>query len=167
MEWLSRQIPAGARLFLGNSLPVREWDFAAGPGATRDVSANRGTNGIDGLISTFIGAAKEQGPNWAVIGDLSLMYDMSGPWALRQRPLADFNLAVINNGGGQIFHRMFRNPLFLNGHDLHFGDWAKMWSLEYARLGKPAPLKNGKQLIEILPDAGQTESFWRAWELSQ
>jgi 2-succinyl-5-enolpyruvyl-6-hydroxy-3-cyclohexene-1-carboxylate synthase len=167
MEWLSRQIPAGARLFLGNSLPVREWDFAAGPGAARDVSANRGTNGIDGLISTFIGAAKEQGPNWAVIGDLSLMYDLSGPWALRQRPLEDFNLAVINNSGGQIFHRMFRNPLFLNGHDLHFGDWAKMWSLDYTRLETPAPLKSGKQLVEILPDAGQTESFWRAWELSQ
>ena len=74
IEWLSRQIPGDARLFIGNSLPVREWDFAASIGATKDVFANRGTNGIDGLVSTFAGVGKEDGANWAVIGDLSLMY---------------------------------------------------------------------------------------------
>jgi len=164
MEWLSRQVPPSARLFVGNSLPIREWDFAADPAAARDIFANRGTNGIDGLVSTFAGVAQESGSNWAVIGDLSLMYDLAGPWALRQRPVQDFNLVVINNGGGQIFHRMFGHPLFLNSHEMRFENWAKMWGLGYRQLSRPEDVKGDRQLIEILPDAGQTEAFWRAWE---
>ncbi len=167
VEWLSRQLPRDGRLFLGNSLPIREWDFAAFAGATRDVFANRGTNGIDGLVSTFAGAAAEDRSNWALIGDLSLLYDLSGPWALSQRPLKSFNLVVINNGGGQIFNRMFRNPMFLNAHQLRFEHWAKMWSLDYRRLEKPSPVRDGRQVIEIIPDARQTEEFWQAWEVSK
>ncbi len=74
---------------------------------------------------------------------------------------------VINNGGGQIFNRMFRNPLFLNSHDLRFGDWAKMWALDYRPLSVPSTLSSGRQVIEILPDANQTEAFWKAWETSR
>ena len=167
VEWLSKQIPNNARLLLGNSLPIREWDFAARADATRDIFANRGTNGIDGLISTFAGVAEEKKSNWAVIGDLSLMYDLSGPWALSQRPLPEFNLAVINNGGGQIFNRMFRDPMFLNAHGMRFDGWAKMWNLDYRLLEQPSDIKPGRQLIEILPDPQQTEEFWRAWEISK
>jgi 2-succinyl-5-enolpyruvyl-6-hydroxy-3-cyclohexene-1-carboxylate synthase len=161
---LSLQIPSSARVFLGNSLPIREWDFAAHSGAARDIFANRGTNGIDGLISTFAGCAREMGPNWAIIGDLSAMYDLSGPWALRQRPVDEFNLVIINNAGGQIFHRMFRNPMFINKHNVGFSDWAAMWDLEYVALEKPKPLRGGRQVVEILPNAKQTEEFWLAWE---
>lgn len=166
IEWLSRQMSENARVFLGNSLPVREWDFAAAAQAPRDIFVNRGTNGIDGLISTFAGVSQLRGDNWAVLGDLSTMYDLSGPWALKMRPLEKFNLVVINNGGGQIFHRMFRNPLFLNSHDLRFGDWAKMWDLDYAALREPMRIQSGRQVIEILPDATQTEAFWKAWEVT-
>lgn len=161
---LSMQIPASARVFLGNSLPIREWDFAAHSGASRDIFANRGTNGIDGLISTFAGCALEMGSNWAILGDLSAMYDLSGPWALRQRPVDEFNLVIINNGGGQIFHRMFRNPLFVNKHTVGFSDWAAMWDLEYVSLEKPKGLRGGRQVVEIQPNAKQTEEFWLAWE---
>jgi 2-succinyl-5-enolpyruvyl-6-hydroxy-3-cyclohexene-1-carboxylate synthase len=167
VEWLSGQIPASARLFIGNSLPIREWDFSARSAAARDIFANRGTNGIDGLISTFAGVGLEKGANWALIGDLSLMYDLSGPWALKQRPLKEFNLVVINNGGGQIFRRMFENPDFLNAHDLRFSHWAKMWGLDYLELkDSRVDLKGGRRVIEILPDAGQSADFWRAWESS-
>jgi 2-succinyl-5-enolpyruvyl-6-hydroxy-3-cyclohexene-1-carboxylate synthase len=167
VEWLSGQIPASARLFIGNSLPIREWDFVARSSATRDVFANRGTNGIDGLISTFAGTASESGANWALLGDLSLMYDLSGPWALKQRPLKEFNLVVINNGGGQIFRRLFENSDFLNAHNLRFSHWAKMWGLEYLELkDSRVNLAGGQRVIEILPDAEQTADFWRAWESS-
>lgn len=162
---LSSKIPRDARLFLGNSLPIREWDFAAAATATRDVFANRGTNGIDGLISTFCGVASPERSNWALLGDLSVLYDLSGPWALRARPVNDWNLAVINNAGGQIFKRMFPHPLFLNAHDLEFGEWAKMWKLGYVRLDRELEFKTGRpQVIEIVPEADQTAKFWRAWE---
>src|SRR5207302_9774816 len=53
---LSRELPVGSRIFLGNSLPVREWDLAA----TREprgvtIDANRGANGIDGPLATCLG----------------------------------------------------------------------------------------------------------------
>lgn len=169
VAWVSRQIPSQARLFVGNSLPIREWDFAASFESTRDIFANRGTNGIDGLISTFIGAADEGKSNWALLGDLSALYDLSGPWALRQRPLDQFNLVVMNNGGGQIFNRMFHHPLFLNSHNLQFGDWAKMWDLAYVCLrdqgrDQGRELVPGRQVIEIVPDSQQTGDFWKAWD---
>ncbi len=166
MRWLSQQIPREARLFLGNSLPIREWDSAAEIDAACDVFANRGTNGIDGLVSTFAGVADVHRSNWAVIGDLSALYDQCGLWALRERPVKDFNLVVINNSGGQIFHRLFRDRMFLNTHDLRFSAWASMWGLKYQLLQKPEALSAAKdpRLLEILPDNSQTESFWTAWE---
>ncbi len=165
MQYLSQQIPSKGRLFIGNSLPIREWDFAAESSAVSEVFANRGTNGIDGLISTFAGVADEEKPNWAILGDLSVLYDLSGPWALRGRQLKDFNIVVINNGGGQIFKRLFGNPLFLNSHELRFENWAKMWDLKYSQYKeRPAQLAGAKQVIEILPDIEQTSAFWREWE---
>lgn len=163
-QFLSRQIPKEARLLIGNSLPIREWDFAALPESTTDVYANRGTNGIDGLISTFAGVADERKSNWAILGDLSALYDLSGPWALRSRELKDFNLVLVNNGGGQIFNRMFGDPLFLNQHELRFEHWAKMWSLDYCAMKEPGEIACGKQVVEIIPDAAQTAAFWKEWD---
>jgi 2-succinyl-5-enolpyruvyl-6-hydroxy-3-cyclohexene-1-carboxylate synthase len=165
-RWLSLQIPRTARLFVGNSLPIREWDLTAAPSATDDVFANRGVNGIDGLISTFLGVSVPQLSNWCILGDLSTLYDLSGPWALRARPITDVNLVVINNGGGKIFSRMFKNPLFENPHDLEFGHWAAMWGLEYLTVTSPRNLPEATRprVIEVRPDAAQTEKFWQCWE---
>lgn len=166
INWFSRQIPEGARLFLGNSLPVREWDLSSERGRDLEIFANRGVNGIDGLISTFTGLAEESHSNWALLGDLSSLYDLTGPWALSQRPVQDWNLVIVNNGGGQIFHRMFNNPLFVNGHALGFEDWARMWKLQYLRLTAAAelPPNRGPRVIEIIPDPEQTAAFWKAWD---
>src|SRR5258708_4185793 len=65
---LSRTIPANARVYLGNSLPIREWDLAA----TREprgfiIEANRGANGIDGQLSTFLGQCDPARPNICVV----------------------------------------------------------------------------------------------------
>ncbi|HMN69052.1 MAG TPA: hypothetical protein PKC28_10980 [Bdellovibrionales bacterium] len=166
VERVSGWMPENARVFLGNSLPIREWDFASRLNAPTDVFANRGANGIDGLVSTFCGLSSPGLSNWALLGDLSVMYDLSGPWALRPRPIEDWNLVVINNGGGQIFNRMFRHPLFLNSHDMNFESWAKMWSLRYERMERVGTLEvaKGPRVIEVRPSAEQTENFWQAWE---
>jgi 2-succinyl-5-enolpyruvyl-6-hydroxy-3-cyclohexene-1-carboxylate synthase len=79
----------------------------------------------------------------------------------------ELNLAVINNGGGRIFHRMFKNALFENRHDLGFQAWAGMWGWDYLRLDHPvlelAPAARPR-ILEIIPDEAQTENFWRAYE---
>jgi len=160
---VSRWIPAEARVFLGNSLPIREWDLAAEKGHA--IFANRGANGIDGQISTFLGVASPGHSNWAVLGDLTVLYDLSGLWAARQTGVEDLHIVILNNGGGKIFERMFHNPLFENEHALHFGDWAKMWGWNYQLLERGGPCQvAAPRVIEILPDRNQTQKFWQAWE---
>lgn len=162
---LSRRIEKNARVFLGNSLPIREWDLAAqGPHA--DVHANRGVNGIDGLFSTFYGLADALRPNWCVVGDLSALYDLSGPWALRQREIAQSRIVIINNGGGKIFERIFKNPLFENRHEIEFSGFAQLWKLPYRRvtdLNKEISFEP-QLILEVIPCAEQTAAFWKAWD---
>ena len=102
---LSPNIPRGARIYLGNSLPIREWDLAA----TREprdfaIEANRGANGIDGQLSTFFGWCKGAN-NWCIVGDLTALYDSNAPWIVPQLDVK-FEIVIINNGGGRIFDRV-------------------------------------------------------------
>ncbi|MBD3410688.1 MAG: 2-succinyl-5-enolpyruvyl-6-hydroxy-3-cyclohexene-1-carboxylic-acid synthase, partial [Ignavibacteriales bacterium] len=70
-------LPEGASLVIGNSLPVRDVDwFAPTSAKALDVFVNRGASGIDGIISTALGAATGRGtPTALLIGDLSFFYD--------------------------------------------------------------------------------------------
>lgn len=159
---LSLQMHAEDSVYLGNSLPIREWDLAA----TRDVCfercfGNRGVNGIDGQISSFLGWADETSRNWAVLGDLTALYDLSAPWALRSRKLSDVRIVIINNGGGQIFAPMFHQPLFENRHQTSFANWAAMWKLPHRTWQGEAPLEHG--VTEVLPNPEQTQAFRSAW----
>lgn len=165
----SRLVPDEARLYLGNSLPIREWDLAADRRARGlTFGASRGANGIDGQISTFLGFAQEKAENWALIGDLTALYDLAGPWALRQRPGLRAVLGILNNGGGQIFNRIFPHPAFENAHALGFADWAKMWGLRYEcwdEVPEPHPDLIGRSatcVIELNPDPEATARFWQA-----
>ncbi len=82
---LSKLIPKGSNIYLGNSLPIREWDLAACDEDRQfKVTASRGVNGIDGQISTFLGLCEPHASNWAILGDLTALYDMAGPWILSQ-----------------------------------------------------------------------------------
>jgi 2-succinyl-5-enolpyruvyl-6-hydroxy-3-cyclohexene-1-carboxylate synthase len=73
-----------------------------GPEGVR-FAANRGANGIDGLVSTSAGLAAGSGSRtWTVLGDLALFHDIGGLAALRHAP--ELRLVVIDNAGGGIFH---------------------------------------------------------------
>jgi 2-succinyl-5-enolpyruvyl-6-hydroxy-3-cyclohexene-1-carboxylate synthase len=163
---LSRRIPENALVYLGNSLPIREWDLAASYDYTHKASANRGVNGIDGQVSTFLGMAVEAKENWAIIGDLTALYDLVGPWAAAARPEIQFRLVVVNNGGGKIFSRIFKEPLFENRHKLNFKPWAEMWGLGYRKWSEiPEEYEAAaSELIEIVPDADATHRFWQRYE---
>lgn len=95
------------QIHLGNSTPVRyaqlfEWE-------NQTWYANRGTNGIDGCVSSAAGAAHgTETPVLLVVGDLSFFYDSNGLWH-KYLP-NNFRVIVINNQGGGIF-RFVSGPL--------------------------------------------------------
>ncbi|HEY1854055.1 MAG TPA: thiamine pyrophosphate-dependent enzyme, partial [Solirubrobacterales bacterium] len=81
----------------------QETFLAAGPTDALFL-CNRGANGIDGLVSSGIGAARASGrPTTILTGDLGLLHDLGGLAALRDAS-TPVRVVVIDNGGGGIFH---------------------------------------------------------------
>ncbi len=178
---LSERIASDALIFLGNSLPIREWNLAASLATPHPhCFASRGANGIDGQISTFLGlSADAEDPRadaWGIFGDLTTLYDLSGPFVLAQLPSATKRrIVVINNGGGRIFDRLpavqagsvEQQEVIRNSNSHDFQHWAAMWGMGYACWSadgdwvEPAGVAI---VIEIRPDETQTAEFWNAWE---
>ncbi len=131
---LSAQIPLKSKVYLGNSSPIREWDQAATYQSRHfQMGCNRGLNGIEGQIATFLGYCSSQQENWAILGDLTVLYDLVAPWISSQLSDMTLNIVLINNGGAGIFNRMFTHPAFQNLHHLTFEPLAKFWGWHYER----------------------------------
>ncbi len=175
---LSQQIPSEDIVFLGNSLPIREWDLSASRKVPHThIKANRGVNGIDGTISSFLGSMDAHKRNWCLLGDLSALYDLNALWIYGRMETPPFCIVVINNGGGKIFSQVFNNPSFENRHDIHFKNWAQLFGLEYhlfqscsSKVDKDkvsrvdiSKVKTTGAIIELQPDNKDSEGFWRAY----
>ncbi len=100
---LTAALPAGSQLMVSSSMPIRDVEaFGSTTTTSSRVFANRGANGIDGVVSTALGIALAAGPTVALVGDLAFLHDVSalvGP-AGRTPPLT---VVVADNGGGGIF----------------------------------------------------------------
>ncbi|NEU32579.1 2-succinyl-5-enolpyruvyl-6-hydroxy-3-cyclohexene-1-carboxylic-acid synthase [bacterium LRH843] len=141
---LGEMLPDNATLFVGNSMPIRDLDtFFHCTKKTVNVMANRGANGIDGIVSTALGAATIAQPLYVVLGDLTFFHDMNGLIASKLYGI-DITIIIINNNGGGIFsflpqashpkqfEKLFGTPLDLNfehairmygGHYELINDW--------------------------------------------
>lgn len=96
-------LPAGANLVVSSSMPVRAVEWFGPPRDDMCVIANRGANGIDGVIATGIGVAAATGAPTAVfLGDVAMVHDSSSLAALGGRGL-DVRIVVADNDGGGIF----------------------------------------------------------------
>jgi 2-succinyl-5-enolpyruvyl-6-hydroxy-3-cyclohexene-1-carboxylate synthase len=95
----------GDLVYTSSSMPIRDQEaFLASSDADLHFLSNRGANGIDGLISSGIGAARAGGrPTTIVSGDLGLLHDLGGLAALRDVS-TPVRIVVIDNDGGGIFH---------------------------------------------------------------
>ncbi len=105
---LAELLPAGATLYAGNSMPVRDMDTFFWPERAIHIMGNRGANGIDGVVSSALGAATANHatgrpePTVLVIGDLSFFHDLNGLLAAHLHRL-DITIILVNNDGGGIF----------------------------------------------------------------
>ncbi|MEJ7649348.1 MAG: 2-succinyl-5-enolpyruvyl-6-hydroxy-3-cyclohexene-1-carboxylic-acid synthase [Nakamurella sp.] len=100
-----QSLPAGATLVLGSSQTPRDVGrFARARGGLR-VLANRGVAGIDGTVSTAIGAAlaDPERPTVALVGDLTFLHELNGLLIGPHEPVPDLTFVVSNNDGGAIF----------------------------------------------------------------
>ena len=100
---LSREVPDGVPLVVSSSMPVRdlEWFGAKVPRAPR-VLANRGANGIDGVVSTALGAACG-GRAVGLLGDLAFLHDVGSLANGLGEGGGRCVLVVLDNRGGAIF----------------------------------------------------------------
>ncbi len=102
---LGRAHRDGDLVYTASSMPIRDQEaFLAAAETDVLFLCNRGANGIDGLISSGIGAAHASGrPTTIVTGDLGLLHDIGGLAALRDVS-TPVRIVVIDNDGGGIFH---------------------------------------------------------------
>ena len=174
---LSSRLPHGALVFLGNSLPIREWNsFATTWPRGLRCYANRGANGIDGCLSTFLGLSADEPESWAVIGDLTALYDLAALWITPSLAPGRRRIVVINNGGGRIFSRVAatrdlppeQRQLMENPHALNFHGWAGMFGWAYVRVTAAddwtaaLALEATHAIIEVVPDDAATTAFWKS-----
>jgi 2-succinyl-5-enolpyruvyl-6-hydroxy-3-cyclohexene-1-carboxylate synthase len=163
---LARILPADSTLYAGNSMPVRDMDtFFPGRSERIRFLSNRGANGIDGVVSSALGASTvSEGPTVLVIGDLSFYHDMNGLLAAKLHEL-DATIVLINNDGGGIFsflpqaaHPEHFEALFGTPHGLDFRPAAELYGLQHQRIetwdefttAMQASLReSGIQIIEV------------------
>jgi len=177
---LAEALPDDAILYVSNSMPVRDLDaFLPVSDRALRVLANRGANGIDGMLSSALGAAASQPrPVVLLTGDLALLHDVAALQAARRHSL---NLCVVvfdNDGGGifsylavaervnpEVFETHFRTP---HGADLGeivagFGaGFVRVSSWEHFRASfKSALATPGVSVVEVPIDRDRSVAHHR------
>ncbi len=157
-------------------MPVRDLDRFGAP-ATKSITAlgNRGASGIDGVVSTALGAAHGTTDDVTlVIGDLAFYHDLNGLLAVG-RAEVDATVVVINNDGGGIFHRLpieeFEPPFtrqFKTPHGLEFEPAGELYGLGVSRVESregfrevyaEAAEREGSEIIEVVVDAEDSHAI--------
>lgn len=105
---INAAVPPEGLLFVGSSNPIRDLDLVARPytvGERRLVIANRGLAGIDGTLSSAIGAAlaRTSTRSIAYVGDLTFLHGSNGLLIGPGEPRPDLTIVVANDDGGSIF----------------------------------------------------------------
>ena len=172
LHWaLGQAHRAGDLVYTASSMPIRDQEAFLPAGGT-DVAflCNRGANGIDGLVSSGIGAAHASGrPTTIVTGDLGLLHDIGGLAALRDVS-TPVRIVVINNDGGGIFSflpqagalgREEFEALLGTPEGVDVAKAAALFELPHRRIEAlaelPGALAAGTGLVEVQTDRGANE----------
>ncbi|EKN65960.1 2-succinyl-5-enolpyruvyl-6-hydroxy-3-cyclohexene-1-carboxylate synthase [Neobacillus bataviensis LMG 21833] len=138
---LADMLPEGATLFVGNSMPIRDLDsFFLNNNKSIKVMANRGANGIDGTVSTALGAALYSKSLYLVLGDLTFFHDLNGLIAAKLYDI-DIHIILVNNNGGGIFSFLAQSEhpknfelLFGTPLTIEFEHAVKMFNGEFIKI---------------------------------
>jgi 2-succinyl-5-enolpyruvyl-6-hydroxy-3-cyclohexene-1-carboxylate synthase len=120
-------VPPDGLLVVGPSNPIRDLDVMAEPfraGERRKVVANRGLAGIDGMVSTAIGAAlgRRSSRSLGYMGDLTFLHGSNGLVIGADEPRPDLTVVVVNDDGGSIFAALEQGgPAFADSFERVFG----------------------------------------------
>ena len=158
----------GDLVYTASSMPIRDQEAFLPPSETNALFlCNRGANGIDGLVSSGIGAAHATGrPTTILTGDLGLLHDIGGLAALRDVS-TPVRIVVVDNDGGGIFHFLPQQQA-LGGEEfeallgtprgVNVAKAADLFALPHRHLESlaelPGALAAGTSLIEVTVDRG-------------
>lgn len=177
IPWLlSQQLPAETFVFVANSMPIRDLEFFWQPNDRRyRILGNRGANGIDGTLSTALGAIQGSDRGGLLLtGDLSFLHDTNG-LLIRQQFQGSLKILLINNNGGGIFGMLpianFDPPFrefFTTPQSMDFKTLCQAYGIPYSLIGHWADLERaigtvgspGLEVWEIRTDAAR-DARWR------
>ncbi|WP_099160035.1 2-succinyl-5-enolpyruvyl-6-hydroxy-3-cyclohexene-1-carboxylic-acid synthase [Virgibacillus ndiopensis] len=168
-------MPKQSSLYVGNSMAVRDVDtFFMTTSKTISLLANRGANGIDGMVSSGVGAAATGEHITLLLGDLSFFHDLNGLLAAKHYNLNITILLINNNGGGifsflpQVNYKEHFESLFGTPLDIDFQKAVEMYGGQYSYVKNAIDLqhtlhtnydKKGLSVIEVKTDR-QTNMEW-------
>jgi 2-succinyl-5-enolpyruvyl-6-hydroxy-3-cyclohexene-1-carboxylate synthase len=152
-------------------MPVRDLEYFARVRPTGPrVLANRGANGIDGILSTALGLAHHGEPVVLLTGDLALLHDTNG-FLTASRLSGSLTIVVINNAGGGIFGHLpiaqFNPPFdeyWATPQTVDFARLTAAYGVAYEQVGNPVELsarlraqvgEPGVRVIEVRTDRTQ------------
>ena len=131
--------PAQFPIMLSASSPIRDWlTFSENGTLSRKCFSFRGSSGIDGTLSLSLGIARITEPLLLVTGDLSFIHDING-WLIENSINLNLTVLLINNNGGNIFNRIYKNnlndeelkKLFLMPKDINWKNLAKGFQVDF------------------------------------
>ncbi len=147
MQQIVPEVPKKTVIHFGNSSVIRyaqlfQWD------PSMKIYCNRGTSGIDGSVSTAVGAAvTSNSPVLMVTGDLSFFYDSNALW--NNNTPSSFRVIVLNNNGGGIFRILPGNKntenfdkYFETVHNLNAKPICELYNFEYYKADSEESVEN-------------------------
>jgi 2-succinyl-5-enolpyruvyl-6-hydroxy-3-cyclohexene-1-carboxylate synthase len=177
LDCIFKDIKTIYQLHIANSMSVRYANVLATENEWSGVFANRGTSGIDGCVSTAIGAASVNGQSTLlIVGDVAFLYDRNG--LLTGNLPQNLKIVVLNNAGGNIF-RMIDGPgslpeletFFETRHSFSAQRTCEDSGIAYFRVSGKEGLEssiqeflnfNGIALLEGFTDPAENTKAWKA-----
>jgi 2-succinyl-5-enolpyruvyl-6-hydroxy-3-cyclohexene-1-carboxylate synthase len=184
VKQLTEVIPNNSTFYVGNSMSIRDVDTFLMTGSKHvTLLANRGANGIDGMVSSGLGAAASGKPVTLLLGDLSFFHDMNGLLAAKHYQL-NITILVVNNNGGGIFsflpqskHEKHFEALFGTPLHIDFQKAIEMYGGSYHNPKDSSELKEallssyqeqGLSVVEVKTDRNENlhwhRELWKAIE---
>lgn len=176
VQILQSMMPENGRLVVANSMSIRDIDyFWKSKDQKVKILCNRGTNGIDGTISTALGVSTCGNPTVLLTGDLAFYHDMNGLLVGKTHGL-NLVIILINNDGGGIFQylppkgKKYFDYLFSTPHGVDFKGVQTLYGVNYHKVSDYTDFQESflnvikDQGIHVLEVATDKE---RSWELHE